>query len=409
MPFQFFCPQGHVLNGDESQVGQPCQCPYCGSSFVIPQASGAPQGPMQWPGQGGGGFGQPGFPAAGAMPGMASMPGMQPMAGGPFQMGMPGAGQPGAMPMGMMPMPGTGFETQPPQSFGAGQPGAPAAASPPAAKAKDSEGSGLILPFDPAEKDPLPFDLPGSEPAATKPAETPAKPAPEMPAAGPMMGNPMMPGMNPMMPGAGPMMPGMNPMMPGMGPMTPGMGQMMPGMGQMGQMMPGMGQMMPGAGPMMPGMPGMAQGMPMDPFAAGQAPMQFPGVGLPTPEGAAPQSSEPASAPAAPTVPTSATSGREKPAMADITQDEARKIHVNCPAGHTLKVSGDLNGKTVRCPVCKETFKVRFEDSVEFGRRKAKMQQQKEAKAGQVWLAWAILAAVGVLVGLIVLMFVFSG
>ncbi len=36
MAFQFKCPQGHLLEGDESQAGQQCQCPDCGMTFVIP-------------------------------------------------------------------------------------------------------------------------------------------------------------------------------------------------------------------------------------------------------------------------------------------------------------------------------------------------------------------------------------
>jgi DNA-directed RNA polymerase subunit RPC12/RpoP len=36
MSFQFTCPQGHLLEGDESQAGQQCQCPTCGMLFIIP-------------------------------------------------------------------------------------------------------------------------------------------------------------------------------------------------------------------------------------------------------------------------------------------------------------------------------------------------------------------------------------
>ncbi len=36
MPFQFYCPQGHLLQGDESQQGQQSQCPMCGTVFLIP-------------------------------------------------------------------------------------------------------------------------------------------------------------------------------------------------------------------------------------------------------------------------------------------------------------------------------------------------------------------------------------
>ena len=36
MAFQFQCPQGHLLEGDESQAGQQCNCPTCGMLFIIP-------------------------------------------------------------------------------------------------------------------------------------------------------------------------------------------------------------------------------------------------------------------------------------------------------------------------------------------------------------------------------------
>jgi hypothetical protein len=36
MAFQFMCPKGHLLEGDESQGGQQCRCPQCGMVFIIP-------------------------------------------------------------------------------------------------------------------------------------------------------------------------------------------------------------------------------------------------------------------------------------------------------------------------------------------------------------------------------------
>jgi hypothetical protein len=36
MAFQFLCPAGHLLEGEESQMGQPCPCPVCGIEFIIP-------------------------------------------------------------------------------------------------------------------------------------------------------------------------------------------------------------------------------------------------------------------------------------------------------------------------------------------------------------------------------------
>ena len=42
MAFQFYCPQGHLLEAQESQVGAQGQCPLCGQPFVIPNPAGAP-------------------------------------------------------------------------------------------------------------------------------------------------------------------------------------------------------------------------------------------------------------------------------------------------------------------------------------------------------------------------------
>lgn len=36
MAFQFLCPQGHLLQGDEAHMGMQCQCPQCGTAFIIP-------------------------------------------------------------------------------------------------------------------------------------------------------------------------------------------------------------------------------------------------------------------------------------------------------------------------------------------------------------------------------------
>ncbi len=53
MAFQFLCPQGHLLQGDESQAGQQCTCPYCQTLFLIPDVPAPPApdapAPMQGP------------------------------------------------------------------------------------------------------------------------------------------------------------------------------------------------------------------------------------------------------------------------------------------------------------------------------------------------------------------------
>mgnify|MGYP001828624979 CR=1 FL=1 len=41
MAFQFRCPQGHLLQGEESQVNQQCECPFCSTHFLVPAPPGA--------------------------------------------------------------------------------------------------------------------------------------------------------------------------------------------------------------------------------------------------------------------------------------------------------------------------------------------------------------------------------
>jgi DNA-directed RNA polymerase subunit RPC12/RpoP len=42
MPFQFECPQGHLLEGEPEQAGQTINCPVCGMLFIIPAPIAAP-------------------------------------------------------------------------------------------------------------------------------------------------------------------------------------------------------------------------------------------------------------------------------------------------------------------------------------------------------------------------------
>ena len=56
MTFQFLCPQGHLLQGEEAHMGMECQCPQCGTAFIIPtmdelahSGGGAASAPSQLP------------------------------------------------------------------------------------------------------------------------------------------------------------------------------------------------------------------------------------------------------------------------------------------------------------------------------------------------------------------------
>ncbi|HVW36866.1 MAG TPA: hypothetical protein VHB99_06160 [Pirellulales bacterium] len=117
MAFQFYCPQGHLLEGHESQMGQQSQCPMCGAIFMIPVVQAGPAAPGGWP---------PGYQPP---PGYAPPPGYgQPGYGQPGY-GQPGYGQPAYPQPGYAPpgygQPPAGYPGYPPQGPGFPAPGQP--------------------------------------------------------------------------------------------------------------------------------------------------------------------------------------------------------------------------------------------------------------------------------------------
>ncbi|MDO4550392.1 MAG: hypothetical protein Q4C96_03975 [Planctomycetia bacterium] len=46
MSFQFYCPNGHLLQGEESQAGMVSLCPNCQAQFIIPQPPSSGAGHM---------------------------------------------------------------------------------------------------------------------------------------------------------------------------------------------------------------------------------------------------------------------------------------------------------------------------------------------------------------------------
>lgn len=84
-----------------------------------------------------------------------------------------------------------------------------------------------------------------------------------------------------------------------------------------------------------------------------------------------------------------------------VPQDPPKVLHIRCPSGHLVKAKSDLLGKNGRCPACKKTFELRYEDSVEFQRRKEKILRREENKTSQAWIAGALLAAFLVFTGLV--------
>jgi hypothetical protein len=333
MSFQFRCPQGHILQGDLSQVGQLFQCPMCGSSFLIPPPETGPvaaggffQGAGAWPAANAPG---PGFPAQGGMPGMMPPLPMPMMPGSPYPTP---AGQPFAFgPAAANPLP-----TGP-----AATPAAPADApqQTPATSPQSETGKPRFdLGFDPSAKAALPFDLPGhsefdcgqapAAPFSAAPLPPPSFPAPSLPM--------------PSVPGG----------------------------------------VLPAASFSAPSMPAAT----FEPMAGGPDFLQS----VPATTGQDFLQSVPTT--------TEETEGAALP------QHPPKLLHIRCPSGHLVKATSDLLGKNGRCPACKKTFELRYEDSVEFLRRKEKILQREEIKTGRAWIAWAFLAAFIVFAGLVALM-----
>ena len=82
---------------------------------------------------------------------------------------------------------------------------------------------------------------------------------------------------------------------------------------------------------------------------------------------------------------------------------EPTLLHIPCPKGHELEVPPDMLNQDVLCPHCNTQFRLREKDSVEYKRKREIEIERRDYKRGQVWLNWAIAAAVIVVLGLIIM------
>ena len=190
----------------------------------------------------------------------------------------------------------------------------------------------------------------------------------------------------------------------------------------------GLGPVVPGTPPPAPPSAGSAAGqpggqfvLPFDPTEKASLPFELPGGPGPFSPDAPPSGME-GMGPPTPTVPEDTSSpssegGQEEEFLPTLPVKRSKKLaslpveeevqpkqmHIPCPWGHPLEITSEMLGKTAECPLCGKRFRLRYEDSLEFRRRRAKLQEKQDAKSGQIWLAWAILAAV-VILGLLVAM-----
>jgi hypothetical protein len=138
---------------------------------------------------------------------------------------------------------------------------------------------------------------------------------------------------------------------------------------------------------------------PPAPFSqpAGPAMPQMPGLPeMPPTESALPEAEESAPAEPAP--------APKMAVVVDAAEEiKPKQVHILCPSGHPLEVTREMLGSPAQCPLCGKQFRLRWENSLEYRQRRARQLESQDAKSGQVWLAWAILAAVGILGGLVLL------
>lgn len=112
-------------------------------------------------------------------------------------------------------------------------------------------------------------------------------------------------------------------------------------------------------------------------------------------------------APAAATAPAAAEETPEETkapvfAAAEVAR-EPDLLHIPCPKGHELEVPRDMLGQEVLCPHCNAQFLLKERDSVEFKRRRDEEQTRRDIRLGNAWLNWAIIIAVLVVLGLIIM------
>ncbi len=304
MPYQFCCPQGHILQGELSIVGQIMRCPMCGSDFHVPP------------------------PDTGAVmsQGFAQGPGMWPAPGGPSGYSVPVSEQhpAGGYPPPAYPAPQYGSTTagSAPTSLPAPRP----PESPPATSSVSVEGPRFDLGFDPFAKASLPFELPGHGETDT--------------------------------------------------------------------------------------------GTPTSSFLAGPAPVAPDPASAFSPQPTSWGSAPAAQIPRADVSPANVTPGATSedflagaaPASEAPVQaaPPPKMLHIRCPSGHVVKAPSELLGKLGRCPACKQTFELRYENSLEFKRRTEKILNRDEDEAGRTRLGWIFVAAFLVFVALVGAVLIFG-
>ena len=80
-----------------------------------------------------------------------------------------------------------------------------------------------------------------------------------------------------------------------------------------------------------------------------------------------------------------------------------KMVHVPCPAGHILETPQDTMGQTVMCPHCGQMFDLQMKNTLEFKRDKQRIDDKRIRRSSELWMRWAIAAAILIVIGLIVI------
>jgi hypothetical protein len=89
-----------------------------------------------------------------------------------------------------------------------------------------------------------------------------------------------------------------------------------------------------------------------------------------------------------------------EPTVLDVTEKE-ELFHIPCPNGHELEVPREMLDETALCPHCNAQFKLRERSSVEYQRKKAIREEQKERHVSNAWLYWIVGISVVVVIFLL--------
>ena len=92
--------------------------------------------------------------------------------------------------------------------------------------------------------------------------------------------------------------------------------------------------------------------------------------------------------------------------LGSTSADQQSLLHIPCPHGHLLETPREMLGQDAMCPYCQAQFRLRFEDSQEYRQEKVERRERREQKLGRAWLHWTIAAAVIVVLGVILMVWV---